>query len=904
MNAPIEFRDAMRAAGLDYAGDIIPDGRLHRVKVNGDHNPNAWYVLHPDGIAAGSFGDWKRDITSTWCAKVGNLLTEAERAECDRKWRQQQAERDAGRQRAQAEARAQAQALLDAARPADDSHPYLLRKRVKAHPGVLAGPWPQRQRGNCLLIPLLTMDGRLATLQAIYPDKPDDGRDKDFLHGGAKRAAFFTIGELSTAPCIVIAEGYATASTIHEATGHAAVMACDAGNLRLVADAIRAAFPGKRIVIAADHDRATPGNPGLTKATEAAQAIKAELAIPEFADGEPGTDFNDLANLRGPAAVRDAIAQARPAESTAPADEDLFSDYGNVVKLLARLSGRLAYTPGMGWLLYTPDKGIWEPEPGAERVKNLALETLRDAWGAVLTPVQNEADELKRRLKELDSDDPTAAMVARRLKLAAMRRDKVFGWMRQCETAYRIRSTLEIAEGYFWTRPDSWDANPDILICNNGALDLASGRLLPHSPDCRATKTTGTDFIPGAHHPAWDAVVSLLKAEGDRYEFIQQHCGSGLHGANPNERVVIFQGDGGTGKGTLLTAIHRALGAYAETVEVGSLLATDWRKQNKSAPREDLLKLRGARFVYPSIEPPKDSKLDDGSIKALTGNDAITARAPHAQSSITFNPVFKLVIQTNFPLRTEFDDPGMKRRVIVVPFNQKPDRPDPAVKDALMNNPTARAACLAWLYEGYRAWRNAGYALPESKLATSATAEYWTDMNPYEQFAADVGLKFGKLERCHKPRMTGAFRAWREETGRLDASLKGFPGWLKGQGCFDQQETGGGRLWYGVGFPDGKSPESPKSPSVPGNSNVENEYPKSTFNFPGTAGDSGYSGYRTPADALSSHLGDASPPVDCGNSANRPDSGERKPSVQPGYPPVDNLPAAAGQRDRGCVDDL
>lgn len=210
-----------------------------------------------------------------------------------------------------------------------------------------------------------------------------------------------------------------------------------------------------------------------------------------------------------------------------------------------------------------------------------------------------------------------------------------------------------------------------------------------------------------------------------------------------------------------------------------------------------------------------------------------------------------------------------------------------------MHNPAARAACLAWLYEGYRAWRNAGYALPESALALSATAEYWADMNPYEQFAADVGLKFGKLERCHKPRMTGAFRAWREETGRLDASLKGFPGWLKSQGCFDQQETGGGRLWYGVSFPNGKSPESPKSRSVPGNSNVGNELSKSTFDFPGTAGDSGYSGYRTPADALSSHLGDAQQPVDCGNSANSQDFRERKPPAGAGYEPVDNFPAGA-----------
>lgn len=316
-----DFRAAMAATGLDFPGDVIPDGQLHRIKVNGDHNPNAWYVLHLDGLPAGMFGDWKRGIAETWCAKAGDVLTEAERAERDRKWKQQQAEREADRRRMHDEARAQAQAILDAARPATDDHPYLRRKGVQAHPGVMVGHWPQRQRDNCLLIPLRTAGGQLATVQAIFPDKPSDGRDKDFLKGGSTKGAHFALGDLAAAPVVVIAEGYATAATIHEATGHAAVMAVDAGNLKPVAEAICAAFPGKRIVIAADNDRHTEGNPGIAKATAAAQAVKADLAVPEFAEGEAGTDFNDLAQRRGADAVRRAIEQARPGDIPRTGDD-------------------------------------------------------------------------------------------------------------------------------------------------------------------------------------------------------------------------------------------------------------------------------------------------------------------------------------------------------------------------------------------------------------------------------------------------------------------------------------------------------------------------------------------------------------------------------------------------------
>ncbi|MCB1767740.1 MAG: toprim domain-containing protein, partial [Candidatus Competibacteraceae bacterium] len=175
--------------------------------------------------------------------------------------------------------------------------------------GVMVGTWPQSKADNCLLIRLRTAAGKLASVQAIFSEKRGD-RDKDFLKGGSKKGAFFGIGDLEASPVILIAEGYATAATLHAATGHAAVMAMDAGNLKPVAQAIRALYPDKTIVICADNDRKTDGNPGLTKATDAAQAVNARLAVPEFAEGEDDkTDFNDLAGIDAEHVLK-AIAEA------------------------------------------------------------------------------------------------------------------------------------------------------------------------------------------------------------------------------------------------------------------------------------------------------------------------------------------------------------------------------------------------------------------------------------------------------------------------------------------------------------------------------------------------------------------------------------------------------------------
>ena len=478
----------------------------------------------------------------------------------------------------------------------------------------------------------------------------------------------------------------------------------------------------------------------------------------------------------------------------------LFSDYGNAVILRDYLSGELAYTPGIGWLGYDENTGVWEFEPGTEKVREKTMRTLRAVWTDRLNALKTKQVELSKQLKGMDSEDHNYNRLMSEAKVIKGNVDKTANWLTQCESAYRVRTALDVADGILLVKSDVLDSTPDILVCKNGVLNLITGELMPHSPKYFSTKSTGAHYDPNASHPAWDAVVELLKSEEDRYELIHQFCGSGIHHENPSEKILIAQGDGGTGKGTLLTGIHNALGDYVATIEINTLLQTDWRKAGKSAPREDLLKLRGARFVYPSIEPPKGAKLDDGTIKALSTSDVITARYPHVKQSISFVPVFKLFMQTNFPLQTNFDDPGMKRRVIICPFDKKPAQPDPSIKSALMNDPQAKAAVLRWMFEGYRNWRDSGYRLPDSYYASTATEAYWSEMNPFEQFSNDC-LIFTKGAKTSKGDMSDAFKQWREETGRRGASLQDLTKWLKGKKVYEDRDPNPKartRLWGGV----------------------------------------------------------------------------------------------------------
>ncbi|MEW5789525.1 MAG: toprim domain-containing protein [Pseudomonadota bacterium] len=262
--------DALRAAGLEpVKHDLVLDGRIHRYRVVGDRagSMNGWYTGHLSPVASAIFGSWKTGQTETWRAEADKALSPAERAEHRRQFEAMRRQRAEEEVQVRESARAKAARLWALARPADAAHPYLMAKRVKA--------WGIRQLRESLVIPVRNVAGQLHSLQFIGADG-----DKRFLTGGRLKACYCPIGR--PVDTLLLAEGYATAATVYEATGHATACAFNAGNLAPVARALRSKFPTLRIVICADNDIATPGNPGLTKAWEAARAVQGWVAVPTF----------------------------------------------------------------------------------------------------------------------------------------------------------------------------------------------------------------------------------------------------------------------------------------------------------------------------------------------------------------------------------------------------------------------------------------------------------------------------------------------------------------------------------------------------------------------------------------------------------------------------------------------
>ena len=291
-NIEQRFAKNMQAHGLEPDDPIESDGQIHRFSSNDDPRDKAgWYVLHAGTPYWGAFGCHRGGLSEKWQDDIALYSQHpADNRENRLNW-----ERKEGAE--QQKALDRAFALWRSANDAPEAHPYLIRKGV--------GAYSVRRAGGILYVPVFNKEHELASLLTIQPDG-----QKRFLSGCKTAGGFLLIGEPKGIVCI--AEGYATAASIHEATGHAVYAAFSANNLKHVAHYVRGAHFNEQIIICGDNDTQTEKNPGLTKAREAALAVGALIAIPKFGPATPNsaTDFNDLMAAEGLDAVRCQIEGA------------------------------------------------------------------------------------------------------------------------------------------------------------------------------------------------------------------------------------------------------------------------------------------------------------------------------------------------------------------------------------------------------------------------------------------------------------------------------------------------------------------------------------------------------------------------------------------------------------------
>jgi putative DNA primase/helicase len=225
--------------------------------------------------------DWSTDETFYWFAN--NLTPDPRDVYRERTPREDHAQSERHRNAA-----IKAMKFYGALDPAPASHPYLIKKGIKPHNA--------RLDGHDLVNALEDVDGNIYNVQSIA----ENGR-KYFAKGGRVKGLFIRLGDFKSADTVIACEGWATGATIHERTGLPVAVALSTGNLLHVCTALlEHRHSPNDIIIAADNDHRTKGNPGIRYAMEAAQELGLITTYLNFpcsrGDACRCTDFNDCAN--------------------------------------------------------------------------------------------------------------------------------------------------------------------------------------------------------------------------------------------------------------------------------------------------------------------------------------------------------------------------------------------------------------------------------------------------------------------------------------------------------------------------------------------------------------------------------------------------------------------------------
>jgi phage/plasmid primase-like uncharacterized protein len=248
----VQLIDAIRSAGLDPPDHIEMDGKIHRFRSGTKGSPgydkSGWYIVFGDGIPAGRFGCWRLGIEVLWRADIGRKLTQAEEMANVRRMAEAKALRDAELERKHEVASATVEKIWSEAQGASPDHPYLSRKGIGVHGARVTGD-------GRLVVPLYDQDGSLSSLQYI-----DHDGNKLYHPGGQTGGKFWILGTLDEPGVLYVAEGFATAATIHETTNRPCVVAYSASNLVPVTGIIREMYGATQdIVIVADNDKSGVG---------------------------------------------------------------------------------------------------------------------------------------------------------------------------------------------------------------------------------------------------------------------------------------------------------------------------------------------------------------------------------------------------------------------------------------------------------------------------------------------------------------------------------------------------------------------------------------------------------------------------------------------------------------------
>jgi P4 family phage/plasmid primase-like protien len=405
-----------------------------------------------------------------------------------------------------------------------------------------------------------------------------------------------------------------------------------------------------------------------------------------------------------------ALDVSDPVTGTGPDNPHRNTDRANGIEVARFLDGRVLWTPENGWFIFNGKR--WAPD--VELVRTLL--------------VGEFTDQLRRRATSGDARAEEAEVLMARAN--------------RLESASGLNAALSFTEPELAVSVTRLDADPWLLNCPNGTLDLRTGVLGGHDPKQYLSRITPTPYDPAATDDVWTRTLwEALEGDEDRLRVMARFAGYTLTGRTTEKKMLVISGPTNTGKSTITEPLYHVLGAvhdggYATTWDADVVQADS--NVNRA---EKLNKARGARLVLVA-ELEKGSRMADSFVKQFTGGDTMDARGLY-KDSYSYRPDGKLWMSTNYVPQSP--DRALQERLLLLPFKHVVEgaRKDPRVKAHLEDSADAKRAILAWAVRGCLSWRGGG-DLGVMPWLDAARAEYATESDPILQFIQEELVQTGE----------------------------------------------------------------------------------------------------------------------------------------------------------------
>ena len=512
--------------------------------------------------------------------------------------------------------------LMASARPAT-GNAYLTRKGL-ADRECLTLTTPHKTggvsyRAGDVVVPLHDDTGVLVNVQLINADG-----DKRTLKGGAVKGACHIIeGQKQAGKRLWIAEGYATALTVHHLTGETVMVALSSVNLLSLASLARRQHPACQIILAADRDLSGDGQ---TKAAAAADACNGVIALPPVFG-----DWNDAFTLNGEDATRRALYDAirtpvaSPFDTMSEAEFTAMSTSEKAMRVHEHYGEALAVDAN-GQLLSRYENGIWKVIPPSDFARDVA---------------------------------------------------GLFQRLRAPFSSGRIASVVETLKLII---PQQEAPARRLIGFRNGVLDTKTGTFSPHSKSHWLRTLCDVDFTPPVagetletHAPNfWQWLDRAAGSCADKRDVILAALFMVLANRYDWQLFLEVTGPGGSGKSIL---------AEIATMLAGEDNATSATIETLESPRE-----RAALIGFSLIRLPDQEKWsgDGAGLKAITGGDAVSVDPKYRDAYSTHIPAVILAVNNN-PMRFTDRSGGVSRRRVIIHFPEQiaPAERDPHLKDKI-----------------------------------------------------------------------------------------------------------------------------------------------------------------------------------------------------------------------------